>query len=50
MIIGNVNVHEIRLLRIDQVICVSYYREWMSNLIQLTASELPVPKPKKAKA
>jgi DNA transformation protein and related proteins len=25
-------------------------REWMSNLIQLTASELPVPKPKKAKA
>jgi DNA transformation protein and related proteins len=24
-------------------------REWMSNLIQLTASELPVPKPKKAK-
>jgi DNA transformation protein and related proteins len=25
-------------------------REWMSNLIQLTASELPIPKPKKAKA
>jgi DNA transformation protein and related proteins len=25
-------------------------REWMSNLIQLTASELPVPKTKKAKA
>jgi DNA transformation protein and related proteins len=25
-------------------------REWMSNLIRLTASELPVPKPKKAKA
>jgi DNA transformation protein and related proteins len=25
-------------------------REWISNLIQLTASELPVPKPKKAKA
>lgn len=25
-------------------------REWMSNLIQLTASELPVAKPKRAKA
>jgi DNA transformation protein and related proteins len=25
-------------------------REWMSDLIQLTASELPVPKPKKARA
>jgi DNA transformation protein and related proteins len=25
-------------------------REWMSNLIQLTASDLPVPKAKKAKA
>jgi DNA transformation protein and related proteins len=25
-------------------------REWMSNLIQLTANELPVPKPKKANA
>jgi hypothetical protein len=25
-------------------------REWMSNLIQLTASELPAPKPRKAKA
>jgi DNA transformation protein and related proteins len=25
-------------------------REWISNLIQLTASELPVPKPKKEKA
>jgi DNA transformation protein and related proteins len=24
-------------------------REWMSNLIQLTATELPVPKPKKSK-
>jgi DNA transformation protein and related proteins len=25
-------------------------REWMSHLIQLTASELPAPKPRKAKA
>jgi DNA transformation protein and related proteins len=24
-------------------------REWMSNLIQLTASEVPAPKPKKSK-